>query len=319
VEQLGHGAHPPVTARMASEPTSMSTHIEERSTSRRPELVSRATRRALRDLATQMYVKAIDGLWQDQGFMPVSDLYYEDSSVRRTTFESYAAGVDWTDVAQVERSLRVFESQLRWLARQEWHRPSSFDEVRELLDNDGFELDERCQIRWGRPPALEVTLAGLTDPSGIRAELERIRRALPDDPAGAIGAAKQLVEATAKVVLTERSMPVAADAKIPELVKAAQQALHLHPSSTTAGPDGSEAVKKILGGVSSIAVGVAELRNRGYGSGHGQASTPAGLRSRHAHLAVNAAITWCHVLLDTLADPTAPWRRERTNASSPLE
>jgi hypothetical protein len=40
-----------------------------------------------------MYVKAIEGLWQDQGFVPVSDLHYEDSSVRRTTFESYAAGV----------------------------------------------------------------------------------------------------------------------------------------------------------------------------------------------------------------------------------
>jgi hypothetical protein len=125
-------------------------------TSRRPELVSRATRRALRGLATEMYVKAIDGLWQDQGFVPVSELHYEDSSVRRTTFESYAAGVDWTDVAQVERALRVFESQLRWLARQEWHRPSSFDEVRALLDDDGFELDERCRIRWRRPPALEA-------------------------------------------------------------------------------------------------------------------------------------------------------------------
>jgi hypothetical protein len=170
-----------------------------------------------------MYVKAIEGLWQDQGFVPVSELYYEDSSVRRTTFESYAAGVDWTDVAQVERALRVFESQLRWLARQDWHRPSSFDEIRELLDDDGFELDEQCRIRWRRPPALEATLAGLTDPSGIRAELERIRRALPDDPAGAIGAAKQLVEATAKVVLTERHLPVTGDAKVPELVKAAQR------------------------------------------------------------------------------------------------
>jgi hypothetical protein len=199
-----------------------------------------------------MYVKAIEGLWQDQGFVPVSELHYEDSSVRRTTFESYAAGVDWTDVAQVERALQVFESQLRWLARQEWHRASSFDEVRELLDDDGFELDERCRIRWRRPLALEATLAGLTDPSGIRAELERIRRALPDDPAGAIGAAKQLVEATAKVVLTERRLPVAADAKVPELVKTAQQALHLHPSSMIPGPDSSEAVKKILGGVSSI-------------------------------------------------------------------
>jgi hypothetical protein len=27
-----------------------------------------------------MYVKAIEGLWQDQGFVPVSDLHYEDSS-----------------------------------------------------------------------------------------------------------------------------------------------------------------------------------------------------------------------------------------------
>jgi hypothetical protein len=88
-------------------------------TSRRPELVSRATRRALRSLATEIYVKAIEGLWQGQGFVPVSELHYEDSSVRRTTFESYAASVDWTDVAQVERALRVFESQLRWLARQE--------------------------------------------------------------------------------------------------------------------------------------------------------------------------------------------------------
>jgi hypothetical protein len=203
-------------------------------------------------------------------------------------------GVDWADVAQVERALQVFESQLRWLARQDWHRANSLDEVRELLDDDGFELDERCQIHWRRPSALEATLAGLTDPSGIRAELERIRRALPDDPAGAIGAAKQLVEATAKVVLTERSLPVAGDAKVPELVKAAQQALQLHPSSTIPGPDSSEAVKKILGGVSSIAVGVAELRNRGYGSGHGHVSTPTGLSRRHAHLAVNAAITWCH-------------------------
>jgi hypothetical protein len=121
-------------------------------------------------------------------------------------------GLTW---AQVERALQVFESQLRWLARQDWHRPSSFDEIRELLDDDGFELDEQCRVRWRRPPALEATLAGLTDPSGIRAELERIRRALPDDPAGAIGAAKQLVEATAKVVLTERTCLLPAMPRFP--------------------------------------------------------------------------------------------------------
>jgi hypothetical protein len=159
-------------------------------TSRRPELVSKATRRAFRSLATDVYVRAIAELWEDHGFLPASAIDYEDSSVRRTRFECYAAAVDWTDVSQVQQTLRVFEALLRWLARQDWHTDGSFDEVRELLDRDGFRLDEGWRIHWRRPPALEATLAGLTDPSGIRAELERIRRALPDDPAGAIGAAK---------------------------------------------------------------------------------------------------------------------------------
>lgn len=88
----------------------------------------------------------------------------------------------------------------------------------------------------------------------------------------------------------------------------AQQALGLHPSSTTPGPDGNDPVKKILDSVTGIAVGVAELRNRGYGTGHGAAGTRVGLHARPAHLAVNAAITWCQLMLDTLADSGAPGR-----------
>ncbi|MGH3380794.1 MAG: abortive infection family protein [Actinoallomurus sp.] len=55
-------------------------------------------------------------------------------------------------------------------------------------------------------------------------------------------------------------------------------------------------------------IGLAELRSRGYGTGHGSASVPVGLVPRHAHLAVNAAFAWCRLILDTLADPKAPWR-----------
>ena len=73
-------------------------------------------------------------------------------------------------------------------------------------------------------------------------------------------------------------------------------------------PDGTDAVKKILGGASTIALGVAELRNRGYGTGHGAAGRRVGLSPRHAHLAVNAAVTWCQLMLDTLNDQQAPWR-----------
>jgi len=43
--------------------------------------------------------------------------------------------------------------------------------------------------------------------------------------------------------------------------------------------------------------------------GHGPAKARVGLRARHAHLAVNAAFTWCQLMLDTLAEPEAPWRQ----------
>ena len=90
-------------------------------------------------------------------------------------------------------------------------------------------------------------------------------------------------------------------------IRAAQLSLGLDPS-TRSGPDSSDGVRRILGAVTTIANGLAELRNRGLGTGHGPATARVGLGSRHAHLAVNAALTWCQLMLDTLADPDAPWR-----------
>ena len=100
-------------------------------------------------------------------------------------------------------------------------------------------------------------------------------------------------------------------ADLPKLARAAQMALGLDPS-LSAGPDGSDAVRRILGAVTTIANGLAELRNRGLGTGHGPVTAPVGLGTRHAHLAVNAALTWCQLMLDTLADPDAPWRHRNT-------
>jgi hypothetical protein len=279
------------------------------------ELIHRATRNAFRSLATDIPQAAVAESWQNEGFAPLADMDYADPSVRRWTFQSYAERVDWSDLMQVERALRVFEWQLRWLARQSTYADGDFAEVRERLERDGLELDDALRIVWSQPVGLEHSLHDVTDPSGIRAELDRARRALSEDPAGSIGAAKQLIEATAKVVLHERGQSLDENATVPDLVKAAQQALRLHPSAVQPGPDAAYSLKKILGGVSSIAIGVAELRNRGYGSGHGQTSAPSGLGPRHARLAVNAAITWCQLLLDTLADTAAPWHHDTETRS----
>ena len=69
-------------------------------------------------------------------------------------------------------------------------------------------------------------------------------------------------------------------------------------------------MKKILGAAATVTAGVAELRNRGYGTGHGPGQVRQGLGTRHARLAINASKLWCEFVLDTLTDPLAPWTRK---------
>jgi len=69
-------------------------------------------------------------------------------------------------------------------------------------------------------------------------------------------------------------------------------------------------VKKILGGLKSVAIGISELRNR-EGSGHGR-TRGTNLAARHARLSLNAGRAWCEIVLDTFGDPDAPWRNRST-------
>ena len=272
------------------------------------ELISRTTRGIFRDLMTDTTLGAIGTAFQDEGFAPNHDCTYEDSSQRRTATQAYLEAVDWTDAGHIRRVLRVFERLLHG------YDPEYTRNFINALRRDGYLVDkETGHITPVGPHFPTGSLADLKDPSAIREQLNRIQRAVIDDPALAVGSAKELIESTAKVVLVERGLVVNDKDDLPALVRAAQEELELHPSSKTPGPDGSDAVKKILGAVSTIAIGLAELRNRGYGTGHGQASSRIGLRPRHAHLAVNAAFTWCQLILDTLADPDAPWRKDSTS------
>jgi hypothetical protein len=233
---------------------------------------------------------------------------WADGSERRTTAQHFLEKVDWADPAHVRRALRAFERVIWPLRPDSGTTYEDWDLFTRALERDGYAIDAEGRITASTVRFPEGALARLSDPTAIRDQLDRISRAIPDDPALAIGSAKELIESTAKVVLAERGVPVGDRADIQQLIREAQQALLLHPTTVTAGPDGTEGVRKILGGVAAVAVGVAELRNRGYGTGHGPRSTPVGLHPRHAHLAVNAALTWCQLMLDTLADPAAPWR-----------
>ncbi|MFE5806218.1 abortive infection family protein [Streptomyces sp. NPDC056491] len=176
---------------------------------------------------------------------------------------------------------------------------------------DGCRLDDELRLHTARVARLTAHVDALTEASGIHAELERVRRFGAEYPDDAIGAAKQLIEATAKLVLLKRNLPVDERQDLPALIKQAQQALHLHPAALPparegGSPDNADSIKRILGALTSAAIGVAELRNR-YGTRHGRLAAPTGLGPRHARFAVGTASTWCELMLDTLADPDAPW------------
>jgi hypothetical protein len=259
-------------------------------------------------------LREIDEMWRDELFPPPEEDPEPVGGQRVTHFQGYLNQVDWTDHAHVARAIRVFEVALRHLfnpaAGVTWDPTETIRRLRRLFERDGYKVTDEGRIVGG-PVAVvaEQLLSNLTDPAVIQDHLDRISHAVErNDPALAIGSAKELVESTAKIVLREVGQPCSDNDDLPELVRRAQVALAVHPSSVTIGPDGSDAVKKILGATTSITHGITELRNRGFGTGHGPGSTRTGLGSRHARLAVNAARLWCEFMLDTLADERAPWR-----------
>lgn len=271
------------------------------------DLVSRGTRGRFRDLATDSTVGAIATAFQDEGIAPNHESTYEDTSVRRVTAQQYMESVDWTNEAHVARALRAMERLLEDFPEGATGRFWS------ALEDDGYVRDpgsKRLDLRATRTRLAEPgVLASLVDPAVIRIHLRRLEPAVGADPELAIGIAKELIESTAKLVLVERGVGFTKDDDLPQLTNRAQEALKLHPKQGNPNvPDGGTGVKRILGGALSIAVGVAELRNT-HGTGHGREKLPPGLAPRHARLAANAAITWCELMLDTLGDAKAPWRK----------
>jgi hypothetical protein len=77
------------------------------------DLISRTTRGLFRDLMTGSTLGEIGAAFQDELFAPNPDSTYQDSSSRRTLTQEYLEAVDWTDINQVNRVLRVRHRRLR--------------------------------------------------------------------------------------------------------------------------------------------------------------------------------------------------------------
>lgn len=189
--------------------------------------------------------------------------------------------------------------------RSYWQRKGasgSWQARRDLLDalfNPIYAQLDALAAGGSGPKVTEGALSALDDPIVIRDHLNRIERSLNEDPRLAVGSAKELVESTAKLVLTRYGVSYGKSDNLPSLVTKAHTALGLSAKQVGNDAENAVGIRTLLDAVSKIGVGMAELRNE-VGTGHGQAEVPTWVTSRHARLAVGSAQVWCQFVLETL-------------------
>lgn len=132
----------------------------------------------------------------------------------------------------------------------------------------------------------------------VSQQISLMESSIDSAPHIAIGIAKELIETCCKSILEERQKTYDKALDLPKLMKETTKLLKLTPADIPNETKAATSIKQILGSLSSVVQGIAEVRNE-YGSGHGKDGKFRGLQPRHAKLAVGAASTLAVYLLET--------------------
>lgn len=142
------------------------------------------------------------------------------------------------------------------------------------------------------------SVADALDASWMQKEIERVEDAVDNDPALAIGTAKELVESCCKSILDRLNVDVPKNADLSKLTKMVTTELKLVPEGIPDEAKGVDTIRLILRNLSALTKYLAELRGL-YGSGHGRDGRHQGLEPRHARLAVGTAVAFIDFITST--------------------
>jgi hypothetical protein len=181
--------------------------------------------------------------------------------------------LDLADRNEVGRILRAIPQIVELYGASSKADGTKLVRLRMALEADGFPVGPASDFTTAFADLALSANVALSDITGIRAEISRLEKALPDDPGAAIGRAKNLVEATAKAVLAYRGVTVTNDDKLPALAARATEELGIHPRQVPAQP---EQTKRLLSRLQGIVQDLAELRNT-VGGRSWQRDGPAGI------------------------------------------
>lgn len=132
----------------------------------------------------------------------------------------------------------------------------------------------------------------------IQKQIASMLKGIEDNPTDAVGKAKELVESCCYTILEKSNVVCSKNIDFPELYKKVAKLLRITPEDISAEKPAANSIKALLGGLSSIAHNLGELRNV-CGTGHGKSASYKGLSERHARLAVGCSSTLVNFLWDT--------------------
>ena len=203
----------------------------------------------------------------------------------------YVACVDQTKREDVSRLLAALAHMMTALSQQ-YRGSDTPDLLNPLFVNlrrDGFEWDGiRITESAGALVSGVVAVTRELDLRGLHERIHAAERKVEEDPSGAIGDAKELLESVFRTVAQHHRIHVDENADVTEMFKAIRDVLIVVPPGVTDRERADAILRRLLGNLSGLCGTLAELRNA-YGSGHGKADGFVGLEKKHARLAVTAA------------------------------
>ena len=268
-------------------------------------LLSRAVLTDLREHFVQEHVlRTIKDAFRNQGIKQEPGGAVPVSGERRQLVEEYYTSLDFTDVKDVQRLLRIIERELiLHPPDSEQLNASPLGRVVIALEQEGYQIEGNKILPNAKTPL--VSLQGhlqAVNSQSIRDDWLRMLQAAEQDPEDAITSARAVIESTCKSILDELQIPYEHGWKLSRLYKKTAQALQLSPEGYR-----EQVFKQILGGMFSVAHGLAEVRNA-FGDAHGKGKHPVRASARHARLAVNTAGTLAVFLLETFEARQHPER-----------
>lgn len=111
-----------------------------------------------------------------------------------------------------------------------------------------------------------------------------------ENPAEAIGKAKEVLESCCKTILTQKQIDYSNKDSIQQLASNAFSSLKLMPNDIEDSHPNAEDLKQIYGHLKAMVANIAKLRNA-FGTGHRRELDFISLEPRHARLIVGASIT----------------------------